>query len=138
MISLNVDAVVNATAWEEPLPSTPAGGRDVATAIPSANLFCKYVIEVSSPRANATDPEGELGRIVTAALSRAEDLRVRTVALPVIHVAELTPEENAGVMVGRVEEFRHRAMFLRKVVFYLFGGESCELFDRALRRRPGS
>ena len=112
--SLKVDAVVNATAWEEVHPLTPAADHEVATAIPSGNLFCKYVIQVSSPREDAADPGGELGRIVTAALSRAEDLRVRTVAFPVIHVANLTLEESAGVMVGRVEEFRHRAVMIQQ------------------------
>jgi O-acetyl-ADP-ribose deacetylase (regulator of RNase III) len=117
--SLKIDAIVN------PRPS----GGEVGTASVSSggNVLCKFVITAVVPRAGEEDEERKLREAIHAALHRAEELAVGSVAFPAIAGAA------ARVVLRAAIDFRAHARSLQRVVFCAFSEEIHGEFGRALQ-----
>jgi len=117
--SLKIDAIVN---------PRPTGG-DVGTATVSSggNVLCKFVITAVVPRPGEEDEERKLRDAMWAALHRAEELAVATVAFPAMAGA------TARVVVRAALDFRAHARSLQRVVFCAFNEEIHRQFARVLQ-----
>jgi O-acetyl-ADP-ribose deacetylase (regulator of RNase III) len=117
--SLKIDAIVN------PRPS----GGEVGTATVSSggNVLCKFVITTIVPSPGEPDEERKLAEAIHAALHRAEELAVGSVAFPAI------AGKAARVVLRTALEFRAHARSLQRVVFCAFSEEIYGEFGRALQ-----
>ena len=116
--SLKIDAIVN---------PRPTGG-DVGTATVSSggNVLCKFVINMIVPGPGEADEERKLRDAIWAALHRAEELAVASVAFPAIAGATMR------VVLRAALDFRAHARSLQRVVFCAFSEETYAKFGRAL------
>jgi O-acetyl-ADP-ribose deacetylase (regulator of RNase III) len=122
--SLKIDAIVN------PRPS----GGDVGTATVSSggNVLCKFVITAIVPRPGEDHEERKLRDAVWAALHRAEELAVATVAFPAFAGA------SAPFVLRAALDFRAHARSLQRVVFCAFSEEMHRQFGRVLQELDAS
>jgi O-acetyl-ADP-ribose deacetylase (regulator of RNase III) len=104
--SLKIDAIVN--------PRSSGGDVGTATVTSGGNVLCKFVITAVVPRPGDPDEERKLSDAIWAALQRAEELAVATVALPAMGGAA------ARVVVRAALDFRAHARSLQRVVFCAF------------------
>ena len=119
LTSLKIDAIVN--------PRSSGGEVGTATATSGGNVLCKFVITAVVPRAGEENEERKLRDAVWAALERAEELAVASVAFPAF------PGDAARVVLRAALDFRAHARSLQRVVFCLFGAETHATFERVLR-----
>ena len=122
--SLKIDAIVN---------PRPTGG-DVGTATVSSggNVLCKFVITAIVPSPGEEDEDSKLREAVFAALHRAEELAVATVAFPAMAGAA------TRVVVRAALDFRAHARSLQRVVFCAFNEETHREFGRVLQELDAS
>ena len=117
--SLKIDAIVN------PRPSGGAVGT--ASVSSGGNVLCKFVITAVVPQAGEAGEERKLRDAIRAALQRAEELAVASVAFPAIAGAA------APIIVRAAIDFRAHARSLQRVVFCAFNGEVHGEFGRVLQ-----
>ena len=117
--SLKIDAIVN--------PRPTGGAVGTATVSSGGNVLCKFVITAVVPRAGEEDAETKLRDAVWAALQRAEELAVGSVAFPAL------AGEAAPVVVRAALDFRAHARSLQRVVFCAFSAEAHGEFGRLLQ-----
>ena len=115
VMSMKVDAMVS-----------PSSEGDTETS--GGNLLCRFVIRVPRPP-RGEDEQAKLRQATVAALDRAEELAVASVALPPFWEAD--HDLCARVMMGAVRDFSERARSLQRVVFLPVGENSHGSFERA-------
>ena len=117
--SLKIDAIVN--------PRSSGGDVGTATVSSGGNVLCKFVITAVIPRPGEEDETRKLSDAVWAALHRAEELAVASVAFPAMAGA-------AGrVAVRAALDFRAHARSLQRVVFCAFSEQAHADFNRVLQ-----
>src|SRR5438128_987980 len=121
VMSMKVDAMVS-----------PTNGEALETS--GGNLLCKFVIGVPKPKQGEHDDQWKLRQATLAALDRAEELAVATVALPPFWTTDL--ERCAQVMLEAVRDFSKRARCLQRVVFCPSGEDAFASFERAVGESP--
>ena len=119
LTSLKIDAIVN--------PRSSGGPVGTATATSGGNVLCKFVITTVVPRPGDEDEVHKLRDAVWAALERAEELAVASVAFPAFAGA------HASVVIRAAIDFRAHARSLQRVVFCAFSGEAHDEFARMLQ-----
>jgi O-acetyl-ADP-ribose deacetylase (regulator of RNase III) len=124
LTSLKIDAIVN---------PRPTGG-DVGTATVSSggNVLCKFVITAVVPQVGEEGAEQKLRDAIFAALHRAEELAIGSVAFPAFAGAA------ARVVLRAALDFRAHARSLQRVVFCAFNEEIHGEFGRALQELDAS
>jgi O-acetyl-ADP-ribose deacetylase (regulator of RNase III) len=110
----------------------PVGNAAVTGA---GKLPCSYVIHAVGPRMGEGDEERKLHDATTAALERAEELRIQSLALPAIStgIFGFPIDRCAVVMLEAVRRFGPRARSLRSITFCLFDDQAYGVFERTLR-----
>ena len=117
--SLKIDAIVN--------PRTSGGDVGTATVTSGGNVLCKFVITTVVPRSGEEDEERKLRDAIWAALHRAEELAVASVAFPAMSAGGM-----AGVVLRAALDFRAHARSLQRVVFCAFSEQTYDEFGRLL------
>jgi O-acetyl-ADP-ribose deacetylase len=122
--SLKVDAIINPASASKPVAeigSVPVGQAVVTS---GGNLLCKFVIHAIVPRHGEGDEDAKLRSALWAALKRAEELAIASVAMPPVPAAfgfEHGP--CARVLLSTALDFRPHARSLQHVVFCAFDEE---------------
>jgi O-acetyl-ADP-ribose deacetylase (regulator of RNase III) len=117
--SLKIDAIVN--------PRSSGGDVGTATVSSGGNVLCKFVITAVIPRPGEENEERKLSDAMWAALHRAEELAVASVAFPTMGGA-------AGRVVIRAAlDFRAHARSLQRVVFCAFSPQAHAEFSAVLQ-----
>ena len=132
--SIKVDAIVN------PSSSLLQNGLPPGSAIVGGgNLLCRFVIHAVVPRIGEGDEDRKLRDATRAALQRAEELAVASVAIPAMGtgVFGFPVERSARIMLAAAIDFRAQARSLSRVVFCLFGATPYEEFSRILQELGG-
>ena len=108
-------------------------GEAVVTS--GGNLLCRYVIHAVGPRMGEGDEDQKLRSATLAALERAEELKVGSVAFPAMStgVFGFPLERCAHVMIATMLDRRPRIRSVKRVVFCLFGQEPYDVFARVLK-----
>lgn len=119
LTSLKIDAIVN--------PRFTGGEVGTATVSSGGNVLCKFVITTVLPQSGEGDHDHKLGDAIFAALHRAEELAVGSVAFPAFAGAA------ARVVARAALDFRAHARSLQRVVFCAFSAESHGEFGRVLQ-----
>ena len=131
--SLNVDAMVSPVNG----PSTrPVGSAEVTA---GGNLLCRFVIHAVPPSIGEGDEDEKLHDTTMAALQKADELAVESVALPPLSTGKFgfTVERSARAMLKATIEFESRARSVRRVIYCLFGEEPYKVFHAVLKElRP--
>jgi O-acetyl-ADP-ribose deacetylase (regulator of RNase III) len=106
-----------------------------AVATTGGNLLCRYVIHAIGPRMGEGDEDRKLRAATWAALMKAEELGVHSIAFPAMGsgVFGFPVERCARVMLATVLDFRPRAISIQRVVFCLFGQEPHATFTAVLQ-----
>ena len=117
--SMKIDAIVN--------PRPTGGEVGTATVSSGGNVLCKFVITAVVPRAGEEDEERKLRDAIWAALHRAEELAVATVAFPAFTGTA------TRVVLRAALDFRAHARSLQRVVFCAFSEEIHGEFGRVLQ-----
>jgi len=104
----------------------------------AGNLPARWVIHAVGPRWQGGDQGEEmaLASAVLAALSRAEELGARSVALPAIStgVFDFPVERAAEISVAAATSFGRTAESIQRIVFCLYDERSYEIFRKELER----
>ena len=116
--SVKIDAIVN--------PRSSGGEVGTATVTSGGNVLCKFVITTVVPFPGEEDEERKLRDAIFAALHRAEELAVATVAFPAVAGAP------ARVVLRAALDFRAHARSLQRVIFCAFSPEIHSEFGRVL------
>jgi O-acetyl-ADP-ribose deacetylase (regulator of RNase III) len=129
--SLKVDAIVN------PAPAVHGafGGADVGEAVVSSggNVLCKFVIHAIMPRNGDGGEEAKLANALRAALKRAEELAIASVAVPPLPPAfGFEQERCTRVLLSSALAFRAQARSLQRVVFCAFSEAAYAALHHAL------
>ena len=115
------------------------GGTYVGGAVVTGagDLKADYVIHAVGPRLGEGDEDRKLRDATVNSLIRAEELKIKSVALPAIStgVFGYPLDRAARIMIGAVREYLSGRTALERVVFCLFGREAYEAFDQELNRR---
>lgn len=122
--SLKIDAIVN--------PRSSGGDVGTATVTSGGNVLCKFVITAVVPQAGEEDEERKLRDAIWAALHRAEELAVASVALPAIAGAA------SRVILRATLDFRAHTRSLQRVVFCAFSEQAHAEFSRVLQELDAS
>jgi O-acetyl-ADP-ribose deacetylase (regulator of RNase III) len=122
--SLKIDAIVN--------PRPTGGEVGTATVSSGGNVLCKFVITTVVPRAGEEDEERKLRDATWAALHRAEELAVASVAFPAFTGGA------TRVVLRAALDFRAHARSLQRVVFCAFNEQIHNEFGRVLRELEAS
>jgi O-acetyl-ADP-ribose deacetylase (regulator of RNase III) len=122
--SLKIDAIVN--------PRSTGGDVGTATVTSGGNVLCKFVITAVVPHPGEDDEERKLRDAIWAALHRAEELAVATVAFPAFTGAA------TRVVLHAALDFRAHARSLQRVVFCAFSEEVHREFGRVLQELDAS
>jgi putative ATPase len=103
-------------------------------------LPARWVIHAVGPvwRGGAEREDELLASAVTSALTRAEELGAKTVALPAISagIYGFPLERAARISVTAARRFASSAVSLRKISFVLFDDAAREAFERELEATP--
>lgn len=104
----------------------------------AGNLPARWVIHAVGPtwRGGEEGEEIALASAVLAALSRAEEIGARSVALPAIStgVFDFPVERAAEIAVAAATSFGRTAESLQRIVFCLYDERSFEIFRKELER----
>jgi O-acetyl-ADP-ribose deacetylase (regulator of RNase III) len=123
--SLKVDAIINPASASKPVAefgSVPVGHAVVTS---GGNVLCKFVIHAIVPRNGDGDEDAKLRNAVWAALKRAEELAIASVAMPPVpSVFGFDPRRCWRVLVSTALDFRPHARSLQRVVFCAFSEEN--------------
>lgn len=122
LASLKVDAIVTAAESDE---------QDVT----GGNLLCKFIIHTPVPRPGDENLEERLRVATMTSLQRAEELAISSVAMPSMCTgfADDTLDRCARIMLEATRDFGRNARSVQRVVYCLFGENTYNAFDRALR-----
>jgi O-acetyl-ADP-ribose deacetylase (regulator of RNase III) len=114
----------------------PVGGAVVTGA---GDLPARRVIHAVGPvwRGGEAGEEADLASAVREALSRAEEVGARSVAIPAIStgVFGFPLDRAARVIVGAAREFAGGARTVERILFCLFDEETLRAFERELSRK---
>ena len=131
--SLKVDAIINPTSASKPVAeygSVPVGQAVVTS---GGNVLCKFVIHAIVPRNGEGNEDSKLHSAIWAALKRAEELAIASVAMPPMPVAfGFESGRCARVMVSTALTFRSHARSLQRVVFCAFDEAAHYELQRAI------
>jgi O-acetyl-ADP-ribose deacetylase (regulator of RNase III) len=127
--SLKVDAIINPASASKPVAefgSVPVGHAVVTS---GGNVLCKFVIHAIVPRFGDGDEDTKLRNAVWAALKRAEELAIASVAMPPVPAVFGFDQVRCWrVLVSTALDFRPHARSLQRVVFCAFSEQNyCEL-----------
>lgn len=104
----------------------------------AGNLPARWVIHAVGPRWHGGEQGEEmaLASAVLAALSRAEEIGARSVALPAIStgVFDFPVERAAEISVAAATSFGRAARSLQRIVFCLYDERSFEIFRKEIER----
>src|SRR5687768_5085782 len=108
----------------------PVGNAAVTS---GGNLPCKYVIHAVGPRMGEGDEDRKLRDATISALERAEELRIKSIALPAISsgIFGFPMDRCAAVMLQAISDFRPRARSVESVTVCLYDQAAYEIFDKA-------
>jgi O-acetyl-ADP-ribose deacetylase (regulator of RNase III) len=113
--------------WVRRYGPVPVGGVAVTTA---GKLRARYVIHAVGPVYG--DPEGDikLASVVRNSLAKAEELNLRSIALPAISTGIFGYPLNkaASIMADTLKNYEYRK--LRKVLVVLYTEEAFKVFER--------
>jgi O-acetyl-ADP-ribose deacetylase (regulator of RNase III) len=119
--SLKVDAIINPASANKPVAdfgSVPVGHAVVTS---GGNVLCKFVIHAIVPRLGDGDEDAKLRSALWAALKRAEELAIASVAMPPMPLSfGFERAHCARVMVSTALDFRAHARSLQRVIFCAF------------------
>jgi O-acetyl-ADP-ribose deacetylase (regulator of RNase III) len=110
----------------------PVGNAAVTGA---GSLPCRYVIHAVGPQMGEGDEDRKLRDATVAALERAEELRIASVAFPAIStgIFGYPLERCARVMTAAARAFAGRAKSLERVIFCLFDERALRAFEVAMK-----
>ncbi len=110
----------------------PVGGAVVTG---GGNLRARYVIHAVGPLGSDPEADERLASACRAALARAEELKLDSVALPAIStgVFGFPVDRAARILIGAAGEFTAAHAKPERIVFCLRGAEAFREFERALR-----
>ena len=98
-------------------------GHAVVTS--GGNVLCKFVIHAIVPRHGDGDEDGKLRNAMWAALKRAEELAIASVAMPPVPSPfGFASGHCSRVLMATALDFRPHARSLQRVVFCAFSEES--------------
>jgi O-acetyl-ADP-ribose deacetylase (regulator of RNase III) len=131
--SLKVDAIINPASASKPVAEfgpVPVGHAVVTI---GGNVLCKFVIHAIVPRNGDGDEDSKLRNAMWAALKRAEELAIGSVAMPPVPAA-LGFEAGRcwRVLASTALDFRPTARSLQRVVFCAFSEENYRELERAI------
>jgi O-acetyl-ADP-ribose deacetylase (regulator of RNase III) len=129
--SLKVDAIIN------PAPALHAAAGDArvgeAVVTSGGNVLCKFVIHAIMPRNGDGNEEAKLADALRAALKRAEELALASVAVPPLPAAfGFEQDRCTRVLLASALAFRPQARSLRRVVFCAFSATAYASLHHAL------
>ncbi len=117
------------------------GGTMVGEAVVTSagNLKAKYVIHAVGPRYGEGNEDEKLENATLNALKRAQEKRVRSIALPAIStgIFGFPLERAAKIMVETVKDFLVIPSPVRLIVFALFDKEAYDIFAQELKKQFG-
>ena len=119
--SLKVDAIINPASASKPVADygTVPVGEAVVTS--GGNVLCKFVIHAIVPRKGDGNEDAKLHSAIWAALKRAEELAIASVAMPPVPSSfGFERGHCARVMVSTAVSFRSQARSLQRVIFCAF------------------
>ena len=111
----------------------PTGNAAVTSA---GNLPCRYVIHAVGPVMGEGDEDLKLRNATLSSFERAQELRLRSMALPAIStgIFGYPVDRCARIMLEVAREFGSRGTTLERAVFCLFGDDAFATFERELDR----
>lgn len=131
--SLKIDAIINPASASKPVADfgpVPVGHAVVTS---GGNVLCKFVIHAIVPRQGDGDEEAKLRNAIWAALKRAEELAIASVAMPPVPaIFGFDPGRSWRVLVSTALDFRPHARSLQRVVFCAFSEDNYAELGRAL------
>jgi O-acetyl-ADP-ribose deacetylase (regulator of RNase III) len=106
--------------------SVPVGQAVITS---GGNVLCKFVIHAIVPRKGDGDEDTKLRNAMWAALKRAEELAIASVAMPPVPAPfGFEPGRCSRVLLSTALDFRPHARSLQRVVFCAFSEDAyCEL-----------
>ena len=122
--------------WVREHGPVPVGGVAVTGA---GRLKARYIIHAVGPRYDEEEGDEKLASAVRNSLGKAEELGLRSVALPAISTGVFGyPYERCARIMARVlREFAPSARSLERVTVCLYGREAYETFERAFAEELG-
>lgn len=117
------------------------GGTSVGQAVVTGagNLKAKYVIHAVGPRYGEGDEDEKLKNATLNALKRAQEKRMKSIALPAIStgIFGFPLDRAAKIMVKTVKDFLAISSSLKLIVFALFDKEVYDIFAKELKKQLG-
>ncbi|MEM0087650.1 MAG: ADP-ribose-binding protein [Thermofilum sp.] len=115
--------------WVRERGPVPVGGVAVTSA---GKLKARYVIHAVGPRFGEEGGDEKLASAVRNSLGKAEELGLRSIALPAISTGVFGyPYDRCARITARVlKEFAPSARSLERVTVCLYGREAYEVFER--------
>jgi O-acetyl-ADP-ribose deacetylase (regulator of RNase III) len=131
--SLKVDAIINPASASKPVAEfgpVPVGHAVVTI---GGNVLCKFVIHAIVPRNGDGDEDSKLRNAMWAALKRAEELAIGSVAMPPVPASfGFAADRCWRVLASTALDFRPHARSLQRVVFCAFSEENYQELQRAI------
>lgn len=121
--SLKVDAIVNPAAAMRGQFGGAEPGDAVVTS--GGNVLCKFVIHAIVPRNGEGDEDVKLSNAIRAALRRAEELAIASVAMPPVPATfGFERGRCSRILISAALAFRPQARSLQRVVFCAFNEQT--------------
>jgi O-acetyl-ADP-ribose deacetylase (regulator of RNase III) len=131
--SLKVDAIINPASASKPVAefgSVPVGHAVVTS---GGNVLCKFVIHAIVPRNGDGDEDAKLRNAMWAALKRAEELAIASVAIPPVPAPfGFEPGRCSRVLMSTALDFRPHARSLQRLIFCAFSETSYGVLRQVL------
>lgn len=123
--SLKVDAIINPASANKPVPDFGPVTVGHAVVTSGGNVLCKFVIHAIVPREGEGDEDAKLRNAMWAALKRAEELAIASVAMPPVPANfGFPPGHCSRVLITTAMDFRPHARSLQRVVFCAFSEDA--------------
>lgn len=112
----------------------PVGGVAVTGA---GKLKARYVIHAVGPRYGEEGADEELASAIRSALAKAEELDLRSIALPAISTGAYgyPLDKCARIMARTIKAFAASARSLKRVIVCLYGRRAYEIFEEVFREK---
>ena len=131
--SLKVDAIINPASANKPVPDFGSASVGQAVVTSGGNVLCKFVIHAIVPHHGDGDEDAKLRNAMWAALKRAEELAIASVAMPPVPATFGFPRGHCSrVLMSTALDFRPHARSLQRVVFCAFSEDAYSQLQRAL------
>jgi O-acetyl-ADP-ribose deacetylase (regulator of RNase III) len=115
------------------------GGTTVGEAVVTSagNLKAKYVIHAVGPRYGEGNEDEKLKNATLNALKRAQEKRMRSIALPAIStgIFGFPLDRAAKIMVKTVKDFLALPSSLEMILFTLFDKKAYDIFAKELKKQ---